>query len=101
MQTPSAPIQPRPKFRPRRLSPYVERRRDMAKLANMSAPLQPNIARFPSGTEPLRLHPYSVEPMRENLHCLGCCATPPNLVDPQRRPADRASRAVIALRTHL
>ena len=68
MQNPSAPFQPRPKFRPQRLSPYVERRRDMAKLANMSAPLQPNIARFPSGTEPLRLHPYCVEPMRENLH---------------------------------
>ena len=68
MNNPAHPSQTPFSFHRRRLSPYAERIRDAAELANMSVRPPPNVARVPSPAEPLRLHPHCVEPLRAQLH---------------------------------
>jgi hypothetical protein len=51
-----------------RLSPYAERILDTRLLADMSVRPLPNILRFHSQSEPLRLHPSCVAHFREHLH---------------------------------
>lgn len=52
-----------------RLSPFAARILDTRLLADMSVRPLPNILRFHSQSEPLRLHPSCVEHFREHLHC--------------------------------